>query len=569
METIFAYILKVNVLIVIFYLVYQLLLSRETFYKYSRWFLLSGLLISLVLPFITITRIEYYEAKNVISDSIENNMPQMVQISNEVAQKPMFTNQEILFLIYGIICFGFLIKTVLDFFKLFKIIKVSNSEKKDKLVYINTNLVHTPFSFFNYIIFNEELINPVELQNIMKHEEAHSMQKHSFDTLLAQFFIILFWFNPIVWLYRKSIVQNLEFLADSYAIAQVSDRTVYQKTMLKITTQSSNITIINTFNQSSIKKRIIMLNTNQSNRKNALKYAIVIPVLVAFIMLFQVKVIAKERISNSFNQVQQKQTNQKYVVQSSSTDSELKEYSEQFKRDYKIDLNFKGIKRNSDKEITAINITLNDNKGKKANHKVDGDEVIEPIYINISKGKNDTYNFAIGINEEEEEKDVDISLSEVPDIESITEIVAMEVPEMPEPPVLDVDFPTPPDTPDMPNAPEPPTNPNDKKGWAKFEKDMTVFEKNMKSKDGDWKKFEMEMKGFEEKMKALGPNMKKFEQEMKVFEEKMELQGKKMEKRIEKQIKKEMKNSDLENSKGPKGPKKIKVIERIEKTEKE
>ena len=65
--------------------------------------------------------------------------------------------------------------------------------------------------------------------------------------------------------------------------------------MLKITLQPQNITIINTFNQSSIKKRIIMLNTNQSNRKNALKYAIVIPVLVAFILLFQVKVIAKEK----------------------------------------------------------------------------------------------------------------------------------------------------------------------------------------------------------------------------------------------------------------------------------
>ncbi len=520
METVFAYILKVNALILLFYFVYQVALSRETFYKHSRWFLLSGLLVSVVLPFVTITKVEYYEAKRVISNSIENNVPQMVQISQEAAQEPMLTNQEILLLIYGIICFGFFIKTILDFFKLFKIIKVSNSEKKNKLVYINTNLVHTPFSFFNYIVFNEELINPVELQNVMKHEEAHSMQKHSFDTLLAQFFIILFWFNPIVWLYRKSIVQNLEFLADSYAIAQVSDRTVYQKTMLKITTQSSNISIINTFNQSSIKKRIVMLNTNQSNKKNALKYAIVIPVLVAFIMLFQVKVIAKERFSNTFNEVQEIKTDQKYVIQSSSTDNELKEYSKQFKKEYKIDLNIKGIKRNSHKEITAINITLNDNKGKKANHKIDGDEAIEPIYINVSKGKNDTYSFAMGINEEDEENiDIDISLSDIPNIQAISEIVAMEVPELPDTPVLDIDFPTPPDAPNMADAPEPPTNPNDKKAWAKFEKEMEVFEKKMKS--GDWKKFEVEMKVFEEKMKLLEPKMKKFAEEMKVYEEKV------------------------------------------------
>ena len=299
METVFAYILKVNALLVLFYLVYQLALSRETFYKHSRWFLLSGLFVSLVLPFVTFTKIEYYEVKEVLSNSIENNVSQMVQISNEVAQEPILTNQEILFLIYGIISFGFLIKTVFDFFKLFKIIKFSNSEKKDKLVYINTNLVHTPFSFFNYIVFNEELINPVELQNIIKHEEAHSMQKHSFDTLLAQFFIILFWFNPLVWLYRKSMVQNLEFLADSFAIQQVSDIKVYQKTMLKITTQSSNISIINTFNQSSIKKRIIMLNTNQSNRKNIWKFGIILPFVTAFMLLFQVETIAQEKQSKT------------------------------------------------------------------------------------------------------------------------------------------------------------------------------------------------------------------------------------------------------------------------------
>ncbi|CAM4393397.1 M56 family metallopeptidase [Flavobacterium terrigena] len=299
MEAIFTYILKVNALLLLFYLVYQIALSRETFYKHSRWFLLSGLLVSLVLPFITFTKIEYYEVEQVLSNSIENNVPQMVQISNEVAQEPTLTNQEILFLIYGIICLGFFIKTLFDFFKLFKIIKVSNSEKKDKLVYINTNLVHTPFSFFNYIVFNEELINPVELQNIIKHEEAHSKQKHSFDTLLAQFFIILFWFNPIVWLYRKSIVQNLEFLADSFAIQQVSDKEYYQKTMLKITTQSSNIAIINTFNQSSIKKRIIMLNTNQSNRKNIWKFGIILPFVTAFMLLFQVETIAQEKESKA------------------------------------------------------------------------------------------------------------------------------------------------------------------------------------------------------------------------------------------------------------------------------
>ena len=174
-------------LVALFYLVYQLALSKETFYKHSRWFLLSGLFVSILLPFVTFTKIEYYEVKHVVQNSVENNgnnAKQLDKISNEVVpQEPILTNQEILLLVYGIICLGFLFKTLFDFFKLFRIIKVSKFEKKDKLVYINYEISADSFSFFNYIVFNSGTHQSKnELQNIMKHEEAHSVQKHSFDT---------------------------------------------------------------------------------------------------------------------------------------------------------------------------------------------------------------------------------------------------------------------------------------------------------------------------------------------------------------------------------------------------
>ncbi|NHM02549.1 M56 family metallopeptidase [Flavobacterium difficile] len=387
MDTIFTYILKVNVLIALFYLVYQLALSKETFYKHSRWFLLSGLFISLLLPFVTFTKIEYYEAKEVLSNSIESNVSHMVQISNEVAQEPILTNLEILFLIYGIICFGFLLKTIFDFVKLFKIIKVSNSEKREKLVYINTNLVQTPFSFFNYIVFNKELINPIELQNIIKHEEAHSMQKHSFDTLLAQFFIILFWFNPIVWLYRKSIVQNLEFLADSFAIHQVSDRRMYQKTMLKITTQASNITIINTFNQSSIKKRIIMLNTNQSNRKNIWKFGIILPFVTAFMLLFQVETIAQKKIVKETKSAFVSTSSYSSIVTKNTTDRELKELEKTFSID-SFKLRISNVERNRNNEIIALKLEFDSGKTYNEILERKSTSPIDDIKIFVNTDKN-------------------------------------------------------------------------------------------------------------------------------------------------------------------------------------
>ena len=380
METIFTYILKVNALLVLFYLVYQLALSKETFYKQSRWFLLSGLFVSLILPFVTFTKIEYIEVKQVIEESLG-----VVKISKEVIQEPLLTYQEIVFLIYGIICFGFLIKTVFDFIKLFKIINVSNSEKRNKLVYVNTNLVHTPFSFFNYIIFNSDVIPPTELENIIKHEEVHSNQKHSLDTLVAQFFIILFWFNPIVWLYRKSMVQNLEFLADNLAIQHVSDKVYYQRTMLKVSTQASNISIVNTFNQSSIKKRIIMLNSNQSNRKNAFKYAIVIPVLVAFIMLFQVKVIAKEkRIDREINNSE----NILYLINANSSNKEIDEIINKLKGIHQLEAKYYGVKRNKNNEIIAITLKIKDQQIRTTVHEINGDSAIKEFAIQINTKSN-------------------------------------------------------------------------------------------------------------------------------------------------------------------------------------
>ena len=113
--------------------------------------------------------------------------------------------------------------------------------------------------------------------------------------LFRSLFCILFWFHPLVWLYKKAIIQNLEFIADSEASKKTSDIKVYQLTLLKITTQENCVAITNHFYQSLIKKRIVMLNKNQSKKWNSWKYAVVLPALIAFVFLFQIEVVAQEK----------------------------------------------------------------------------------------------------------------------------------------------------------------------------------------------------------------------------------------------------------------------------------
>jgi len=294
MHPLFEYLFKANGLLICFYLLYKFVLAKDTFFQFSRYYLLGGIVVSVVLPFITFTKIQYIEVKEVfIPKSASTETVSFIPVTST---EPVHSiNWETIMLIaYGVIASILILKLLIGLGKLFSVIKQSERIEKQRRTYLQSHLVQSPFSFFNYIVYNPELINQDELEAILLHEEAHSNQNHSVDTLLVQFISIFFWFNPVVWLYQKSVVQNLEFLADEAAIAQVKDRIVYQKAMLKFNTKTASFVASNSFNQSLIKKRIVMLNTEQTNKKQVWKYVLILPVLVIFMLLFQVKTVAQE-----------------------------------------------------------------------------------------------------------------------------------------------------------------------------------------------------------------------------------------------------------------------------------
>src|SRR5690606_643423 len=107
------------------------------------------------------------------------------------------------------------------------------------------------------------------------------------DILLSELFLIAFWFNPFVWFYKKAILQNLEFIADNQAVKSSKNKVNYQKTLLKVTLNPNELALANSFFQPLIKKRIMMLNKNQSEKSQLWKYLVVFPLLAMFVMQFQ------------------------------------------------------------------------------------------------------------------------------------------------------------------------------------------------------------------------------------------------------------------------------------------
>lgn len=281
-----------------------------------------------------------------------------------------------------------------------------------------------------------------------------------------------------------------------------------------------------------------MLNKNQSNKRNSWKYAVIIPALVAFVILFQVKVIAQEK------EVEITENRTIYdelisiSVDKNSSDAEMKENAENLKKQSGIEVKFSRIKRNSKGEITAIKIDYKDKNGNKGTSVVNGDEPIDTITIFKTKNsvgiKSDesgnSRRMATTVNAEDE-------IAPISDIDEIVEISTLNFSDMPAPPTP----PTPPVAPTInfevakfPNMPKAPVAPsgtplNNEKDWKKFEKKMAEFEKKMEAMEPEIEAYAKKMANVDEQMKPFEKEMEAFEKKMEVFEKEMEVYQEKLE----------------------------------------
>ncbi|MCR4029235.1 M56 family metallopeptidase [Flavobacterium panacis] len=498
MEAIFIFILKSGGLLTMFYFAYIILLRKETFFTSSRWFLLAGLITSVVLPFVVYTKVIWItpaplQVPEIVKTEVKNipTYNQYVvsyQPVNTLQYEPQIKEEEnfeinwsfVLMSIYGIGFAAFMIKFSLDFYSLNSVLKGKKIEQQADFKFIDVNENIAPFSYFGYIVYNSSLYTSAELENILEHEKVHSDQNHTVDVLISRIFCILFWFNPIVWLYKKAILQNLEFIADSEASKKIADKKAYQYTLLKITTHETCVAITNHFYQSLIKKRIVMLNKNQSNKRNYWKYCAVVPALGAFILLFQIKTIAQEKKQDLA--ITQKDTvkdgSEVIKITKNTTDQELKAISTKLKTDHNVDLEISDVKRNSDKELTAIQIQTKSESGKKQTIKIDGNKAIKDCDFVVESDVNGVKTINIvNVTRPVMIKNDRVLVRNFGDSD-----VAPPTP--PTPPVFPSGaLPAAPavDMSKMPKPPVAPKNPMDKVAMKKFEKEMAEFEKKMEN----------------------------------------------------------------------------------------
>ncbi|MDT0559271.1 M56 family metallopeptidase [Ichthyenterobacterium sp. W332] len=335
------YLIKASAVLLIFFVCYKLFLQKDTFFKENRWFLLVGILVSLILPNIAIPVYVTYVPESLgqlIYETEFNSQPLEVV-------EPSFSIYSILVWIYCIGLSIFTIKFLLEITSLSHLISTSEITKEGRYKFTKVKQPIAPFSFFNWIVLNPKQFLPKELNLIIKHEKVHVRQLHSVDLICAQLLCIVLWFNPFVWLYKNALNQNLEFIADNDTQQTTSCDTSYQELLLKTSIKGYNISITNNFYNSLIKKRIVMLHKNKSKHYSKLKLAAVLPLLAIFLMSFNTKKIFIEAENGDTL----------FTVSAETNDKNLKDIEKAFKNKT-AKLKFTDLVRNDNGKIQRISI---------------------------------------------------------------------------------------------------------------------------------------------------------------------------------------------------------------------
>ena len=281
METYSEVILKSSLILVVFYLSYVLLLSSETSFRQNRIFLLSGLLISLFIPFIQFpVSVDYLPLSVIRLKTVE-----ILSSGNPaLAQSSYLSAVNILIVIYFTGVLALILKFSHQLWILSKFFKNSSIVEKPfgKIVY--TGKRHPVFSFLNYVFVDSQSETSNELEVILEHERVHIVQLHSIDLLLLEVLAIVQWFNPLVWLYLKSIKQNHEYLADQGVIKCGFSVDAYQYLLLN-NYSALQLGFANSFNHSLTFKRLVMMKKISSKKLSAIKLMIVIPMALMAVYL--------------------------------------------------------------------------------------------------------------------------------------------------------------------------------------------------------------------------------------------------------------------------------------------
>lgn len=261
------YLLLVNLYLVLFYGFYALLLRRETFFQLNRVYLVSASLLSFFIPLIQAGWVQNLFITQRVEYTIYSN-PVIIRHLQPVENVPVNLGE--LFACLYLAGVAFLaVRLIRQFISLNRILKQPGQ--------------NAAYSFFKKIKLNEQA---GDNHIINAHEQIHAKQWHSADVLIIEAVMIINWFNPVVYFYRRAVKHIHEFIADSHAIKTAASKADYALLLLTQTFNPPQHQLVNHFfNNSLLKQRIMMLQKDRSQRIKLVKYGLSAPLFMLMLIL--------------------------------------------------------------------------------------------------------------------------------------------------------------------------------------------------------------------------------------------------------------------------------------------
>ncbi|SEI74675.1 Signal transducer regulating beta-lactamase production, contains metallopeptidase domain [Dyadobacter koreensis] len=290
-----SYIIKFVICSGILLLFYHQLLEKENTYRFNRFYLLFSIMFSLAIPLISV--------KTVQNDAIAQVYKQVpIEVLDKPEKSTAFVPEENsvkstdwLVLVYSLVAAFLLARFIRNLYSV--LIKKHRNEivhyRKAKFILLSENAV--TYTFFNYVfVSSSDFYNKEIEEEILTHELAHVQQKHTFDIIFIELIIIFFWFNPFVFLFKKAIMLNHEFLADEAVLLKYQDPKTYKLLLLDKILYRHHVGLTSSFNYSITKKRLAMMTKKTSQTAAIIKTIALIPTLAILTFALITKVTAQQ-----------------------------------------------------------------------------------------------------------------------------------------------------------------------------------------------------------------------------------------------------------------------------------
>ncbi|MHA7055603.1 M56 family metallopeptidase [Aquimarina sp. M1] len=305
------FVLQILAIQLLFLVMYDLFLKKETFFNWNRAYLIITPILSCILPFVKIKFLQEYIPQQYIiqlpsvfigNQNIREVSLYEVVIGNSASISEYLTFSKILMYLW---CLGAIISFSIFCYKCYRILilkKTGNSSKLESIHLVAIPNSTIAFSFFNSIFIGESL-SEVKKTNILLHEKVHIKEYHSLDLIFFEILRVLFWFNPLVYIYQSRMTMLQEYIADAKAIVETTKKEYYQDLLSQVF-QTEKISFINTFfNHSLIKNRLIMLQKSKSKKIFQLKYLLLLPVISVMLVYTSCTEDANAQLANDSNGV--------------------------------------------------------------------------------------------------------------------------------------------------------------------------------------------------------------------------------------------------------------------------